>query len=236
MAEHKEQEGTPRLDEALRYTIYSYKFYEPVFAEILPEDTRGLRFLEIGAGQNNTPAVLREKGIDAFAIDPGYRLPQQLDQLIDRDLLDVPAEYRNYWNEIRRRFREDREANPDRYLPAVAQYLPFRPESFDIILSSHCICPILSHQEGELIKALKEIQRVLAPGGTILIYPYDIQEDIFDNLSDADIEKHGRNLETGLDLFRGNSFRIGEVEFDFDRKDVLTTRLMLLIQKRPEVF
>jgi len=48
--------------------------------------------------------------------------------------------------------------------------LPFRPESFDLILCSH----VLEHVEDD-VGAMRELARVLAPGGTVLVMvPVDL--------------------------------------------------------------
>jgi SAM-dependent methyltransferase len=61
--------------------------------------------------------------------------------------------------------RASRERGHERGLVASAEALPFRTASFDLV----CLFDVLEHVEDEA-RALAEIRRVLAPGGTLFLH------------------------------------------------------------------
>lgn len=114
-------------------------------AELRP----GQRVLEIGCGTGNVLRTLGRRGltIEMVGIDPD------------------PAALR------RARRKAARAKLPIRYEQAFAGELPLADESFDRVLSSF----MLHHLDaGERLRALREVRRVLRPGGQLHVVDVDV--------------------------------------------------------------
>ena len=109
-------------------------------ADRLARDRPG-RVLDWGCGFGQMTQLLREKGVDATAFD--YRSDVAEDGL-------YPLE---------------RYPQIDAYLSSEAVRLPFEDESFGAVLS----CGVLEHVQ-DPDGSVKELRRVLRPGGTFYIY------------------------------------------------------------------
>lgn len=98
---------------------------------------RGFRTaLDVGCGEGRFCRVLRQLDVEPVGIDP-------TEALITRA----------------------QERDPDgTYLRAVAEALPFRPQSFDLVVSYLTLIDITDFEA-----AIAEMGRVLKPGGTLLI-------------------------------------------------------------------
>ena len=109
---------------------------------------RGQRVLEIGCGTGNLLTALGRRGLDIEAVG------------VDPD----PAALR------RARRKAVRRKLPIRYERGFAGALPLPDAGFDRVLSSF----MLHHLEGEeRLRALREVRRVLRPGGQVHIVDVD---------------------------------------------------------------
>jgi ubiquinone/menaquinone biosynthesis C-methylase UbiE len=109
---------------------------------------RGQRVLEIGCGTGNLLTALGRRGLDIEAVG------------VDPD----PAALR------RARRKAVRRKLPIRYERGFAGELPLPDAGFDRVLSSF----MLHHLEGEeRLRALREVRRVLRPGGQVHIVDVD---------------------------------------------------------------
>jgi ubiquinone/menaquinone biosynthesis C-methylase UbiE len=110
---------------------------------------RGQRVLEIGCGTGNLLRTLGRRGLEisATGIDPD------------------PAALR------RARRKATRAGLSIRYERAFAGELPLPDEGFDRVLSSF----MLHHlDDGERLRALREVRRVLKPGGQLHVVDVDV--------------------------------------------------------------
>lgn len=170
-------EITPKLDPNVSYSIDYFERWERLFRDV---DFRGEITLEIGAGQSDITAWFRERGALAFAIDPAYDSPRELDQAVNdylnREILsNYPEEYKKL-QKARERFRLDKENNPEYYMPDKSTALPFEDNTVDMVYSGFCICPVVSRNSEELEQSMSEIIRVLKPEGIAIIFPFDNYE------------------------------------------------------------
>src|SRR3989442_1408965 len=66
----------------------------------------------------------------------------------------------------------DHSAVPGRFVRGVAEAMPFRPRVFDTVVSNWTLCSL-----DPLPDALREIRRVLAPGGRLLFLEHGLSDD-----------------------------------------------------------
>ena len=99
------------------------------------------RVLEIGFGPGHLQAALNKDGLEAFGLDESRQMARQ----------------------ARRRLR--RLKAPARLVNGYAQILPFRAESFD------CVAATFPSEYIFEAQTLREIRRVLRPGGRLVVIP-----------------------------------------------------------------
>jgi SAM-dependent methyltransferase len=141
-AELAEARGLPHFDH-LKEPIARWNYVR--IANEIAADVRGGRLLDWGCGYGQMTYLLRRRGFDVTPFDigaPGSALP------------DVP---------LCRGLEVVRDPDPSR--------LPFAAASFDAVLS----CGVLEHVEedsasGREEQSLRELHRVLRPGGRLLLY------------------------------------------------------------------
>lgn len=227
-----------RLDPNIKYTVEDFERWERFF----PENLRGLKVLEIGAGQSNVVASLRKRGAEAVAIDPAYLFPVEHDSrteaYLNEEILTRDKEWYRLLQEARKGFKEDKVKTPGSYVPAEAESLPFKPYTFDFVLSNFCICPVLSLNFNQLEKSMSEALRVLKPGGLLTVFPFDNHEDIYEKkFQQAD--KHLRNLNRMLKALKDEkgrySVHIHDITHDLKPENPLRIRKMLLVSKIPQL-
>ena len=108
---------------------------EVVFGELLPSDLAGLQLLDVGCGTGWFSQRAAQQGAIVTALDVGESL---LRQTMDKTTVCPVA--------------------------GDALYLPFRQDSFDVVLSSEVIEHTVSPP-----KSVKGMARVLKPGGMLVL-------------------------------------------------------------------
>ena len=148
---------------------------------------RGSTILDCPGGPGSLAAHLRAEGCDVTAIDPVYALPRA--DLESRALADLektmavlaksPTLSSNFDLEACRQehlvalkaFLDDHQAYPDRYVNAALPDLPFKNQSFDLVLCGHLLFSYAPLADGGLMaghgldltwhrRALEELCRV----------------------------------------------------------------------------
>jgi SAM-dependent methyltransferase len=146
----------------------------------LPGALDGLRVLDICAGMSDSVYRLRQAGAEAYAVDTCYA---DLDEMYARHRKGFEVTARNvfgvepdssrgqelYWS-----FTEGFEAGLEgsTYVAASATALPFGHDSFDLVLSFNGIFGTLDFAPDLLRQALREAVRVLRPGGSAQLLPF----------------------------------------------------------------
>lgn len=223
------------LDPKIKYTVTSFEKSSFLFDILQLTDFRGLNFLEIGAGQSDIVAQLRARGAVPYAVDPGYGKPEVLDRMVDKylaeEILPQDQEWFDHLQTSRRRFRRDFANFRKYYKDGYSTELPFPKNSFDLVVSSFCICPVVSPNLPDLLQSIKEVIRVLKPGKIAEICPFDNHED----LNEGDLEKaerHGANLLRVKEYLVSSNQRYMDYDLQYnDNSGPLSTRKLLVIQK-----
>lgn len=150
-------------------------------------DWQGARVLDCPGGPGSLSAVLRSGGVDVTAVDPLFRLNEEIlkqTALADLDLamkqlqhdpvirpdFDLDACRQEHLDALEV-FLADRRAHPCRYIAASLPELPFADLSFDLVLSGHLLFSYSSIADGGLMagegldlewhrRALHELLRV----------------------------------------------------------------------------
>ncbi|WP_020573546.1 class I SAM-dependent methyltransferase [Actinopolymorpha alba] len=100
-------------------------------------EVRGRRVLEVGCGAGQCARWLRARGAEAVGVDLSYRQLQHARRLDDTSGIAVPV------------------------AGADAGRLPFRDGVFDVVCSAFGALPFV----GDVVAVLREVARVLRPGG-----------------------------------------------------------------------
>lgn len=160
----------------MEYTVGCYDAVKELFEKF---ELRGKRILDIGAGQSNITAHLRENGAESFAIDLAYISLDKLDRATTHAMCEavksgrLDSKYCYIFEKARDEFRRDQMKNSHCYISANATHLPFEANSMDLMYSGSCISTVLNENLNELNEAMNEVVRVLRPRGTAIIVPYD---------------------------------------------------------------
>ena len=180
----------PHLDPEADYTAGSYKTLIWLLDQA-HSDLNGRTTLDIGGGQSDITATLRAREARALAIDPAYAF---LDELEEATTATLTPEGKT---ETRSKFKQDQAKNPGMYIPAVSTHLPFRANTFDLVYSEQCICPMISRDYQALKRSMLEVVRVLRVDGVAIIFPFDNHEELAKgDKRGAQIQKE--NLEKAL--------------------------------------
>lgn len=167
----------------------SFREYLAMF-DLEARSLAGLSVLDCPGGPSSFAAVASSYAEKVVAVDPLYGLP--FNELCDRSNADMtvaseqaknfPAD-RYTWKffsgpeaarrvrvEARKKFFIDLSENPNRYVAAKLPRLPFCDGAFDLVLSGFLLFVYAGdkkfHDAG-----LREMLRVLKPGGELLIFP-----------------------------------------------------------------
>jgi ubiquinone/menaquinone biosynthesis C-methylase UbiE len=148
----------------------------------LPKDLTGLRTLDLCAGMSDFAYGLRKRGADAYALDLLYADMKTLVQRhqaafreVARDVFhtrpDGPKARQIYGGYVQA-FNESLRKKPRFYVGASATALPFADASFDLVTSFNGLFGTLDFDGRALTPALAEALRVLRPGGSLQLLPY----------------------------------------------------------------
>ncbi len=142
--------------------------YEAVFKVTrMPKEVKDLRILSIGEGGSDSIDRLLELGADAYAIDPKYtNVPEMVDEisirLFHNGRDEAPLD----------RFVQSVTINPDRYIAASSDKLPFSDGHFDLVYSVNSLMGYLDLDRSFLTAVMAESARVVKPGGSLRFYPF----------------------------------------------------------------
>jgi SAM-dependent methyltransferase len=148
----------------------------------LPKDVNGLRTLDLCAGMSDFAYGLRQRGADAYALDLLYGDMRTLVERhqaafheVARDVFhtrpDGPKARQIYRGYVQA-FNESLRKKPRFYIGASATALPFADACFDLVTSFNGLFGTLDFDARALRPALAEAVRVLKPGGSLQLLPY----------------------------------------------------------------
>ncbi|WEK53156.1 MAG: class I SAM-dependent methyltransferase [Candidatus Cohnella colombiensis] len=173
-------------------TCRSYEEYEAMFS-LKEVDWSNQIVLDVAGGASSFTAQVIAKGARANAVDPFFAgLTEHVIEAARREI-DVssgkiaanadaydwsfygsPERHRSIRLQSLERFAEDfrQDLARERYVAASLPHLPFADNQFSFIVCSHFLF-LYADQFGEEFheNALRELLRVLAPGGQLRIYP-----------------------------------------------------------------
>jgi SAM-dependent methyltransferase len=146
----------------------------------LPGPLDGLRVLDVCAGMSDSVYRLRQAGAEAYGVDTCYA---DLDDMLARHRQGFEVTARNVFavepdsqrgRDLYRSFTEGFVAglNGSTYVAASATALPFPDAHFDLVLSFNGIFGTLDFAPALLRQALQEALRVLRPGGSVQLLPF----------------------------------------------------------------
>ena len=149
----------------------------------LPDNLGGLSVLDLCSGMSDFAFSLRQRGAPAYALDvlygdlAAFRLRHRRNfSAITRDVFKVEP-YSERAEEIYRAYVQGFASGllrqPCFYVAGSATQLPFEAETFDLVTSCNGIFGALDFAPDLLLQALTEAVRVLKPGGSAQIVPYE---------------------------------------------------------------
>lgn len=173
-------------------TSRSYVEYEKMFM-LQTSDLIGKRVLDVAGGASSFTTEARQLGIDAEAVDPMYEKSpsaiakhgMQEIELVAMKMAKLTDVYDwTFYGSVQQhkagrihalqRFIEDYSSSDGagRYHTASLPSLPFRAESFDLVMCSHFL--FLYEEQFDYafhLSAIRELLRVCNPGGEVRLYP-----------------------------------------------------------------
>lgn len=139
----------------------------------LPDDVRGLSFLDVGAGASDICATLLELGADAYAIDPRYRKKSEIIELMRMQIHSAPnLPLRIAINQTVKKFGASIKDAPERYKAASAAQIPFPDNTFDFVFSIDTVTAFFDRHREMFFQSIKECLRVTKPGGCLKFTPF----------------------------------------------------------------
>ncbi|MPZ50692.1 MAG: methyltransferase domain-containing protein [Dehalococcoidia bacterium] len=152
------------------------RFYE------LPPEVKGLRTLDVCSGMSDFAYGLRQRGAGAYALDllyADFRLlrarHQESFREVARDVFQTNPDgvkARKIYQGYVQSFQASLKKRPRFYVAGSATHLPFADASFDLVTSFNGVFGTLDFDIRALSQALAEVVRVLRPGGSLQLLPY----------------------------------------------------------------
>lgn len=173
---------------------YSTTFLAEYFSHWLklPEKLKGALTIDVGGGGSNLSQYLRARGADAHAVDPRYS--DDLNPLLESvrgklGLSPQDLDLDSFWGKVRAYFMKDGsnyeknqyafermladyKRHPEKYLVGRADSLPFEDNVADYVHSLEAVSAFLMNDVTELRNSVRDMVRVLKPGGTLQITPW----------------------------------------------------------------
>lgn len=208
-------------------TCRSYEEYQQMF--MLEQDfLRKGKILDIASGASSFTAELNQRGYNAVAVDPLYKLSIEEISSLGRKEIEIASQKLsqnenlfvwNYYNnlvhhdDIRNRSLNQfinsykKDENKEIYIPARLPSLPFDDGTFSLVFCNHFL--FLYQEQFDFkfhLDAIKEMVRITKKGGSIFIYPLvGFKDEVYPNLDEL-IEALNKN---------GVSATIDETNFRF---------------------
>lgn len=177
----------------------------------LPGSVRGLKILDVCAGESDLTAYLSEMGAESYALDLLYDQPDYLHERVINHYIGIPQtdpryniavgvlESRPQQERFYRSFRKER----DKYIAGSVHKIPFPSNFFDYVLSYNGVFGVTQENFPFLQLSIEECIRVVAIGGQIQLGPmlYKSQTELGRLFQDDIIKLLGRrdDIEVVLD-------------------------------------
>jgi ubiquinone/menaquinone biosynthesis C-methylase UbiE len=177
-AEHMDTRNLLSLARGAEVTGIAWRSLARFYA--LPDVLNGLKVLDVCAGMSDSVYRLRQAGAQAYAIDTCYA---DLDEMLASHRKGFEVTARNVFGvepdsqrgrQLYRSFTEGFVAGVEgsSYVAASATALPFGDAYFDLVLSFNGIFGTLDFAPVLLREALLEAVRVVRPGGSVQLLPF----------------------------------------------------------------
>lgn len=214
--------GSPSKDSGLRIkeeidarSIQSTAFPAGLYYEIFhftEASFRNKSVLDVGAGASGFVPHLLSRGVDAYALDPKFVPGRYMDLVADvrayhtsrAGLVGTPP----IMEMTLSAFTESVAQHPDRYVYGYASKLPWPDNRFDVVVSSQLHIKYLIAKPEVFNQSMRELVRVLKPGGMLKISPSPKIDPPFGRLArelnDLIREKMLQNQWDGTELLEEN--------------------------------
>ncbi len=177
--------------------IESYKHWDYPWVIINSDVKSGMRVLDAGSGRGFLQVFLSKMGCDVFSVDI-RNLSSKLVTRIQR-ILKIKENEQRVMNKINRKYNVN-----IKFKKESISRLSFNDSFFDVVF---CISVLEHLKKNDVIKSVKEMNRVLKPGGTLaLTVDYNLssskdkigfnEKDIMEYI----IEPSGLNLKGKINL------------------------------------
>jgi ubiquinone/menaquinone biosynthesis C-methylase UbiE len=154
------------------------QMYDEIFK--LPKDITGISILDIGAGMSLFSEAVFQEGAKPIAIDVNYDQPKRLLEnftqtfravMNNNSTQDVQASQEYFDQKVQLFEYSFSQLHPDLYIPASATHLPFKPNTFDLVVSLNGIFGTLDVDADLMRAGLNEAIRVVKRGGLVQVAP-----------------------------------------------------------------
>lgn len=129
-----------------KFDVEFFRFYSYLLENINHHQIASKKVLEIGLGFGTLGQELASRGCEYYGVD----------------IAEEPVNLMKY------RISINNYGDPDKVQQGSVLHLPYEDNSFDCIYSIGCL-----HHTGDIQKAVKEIRRVLRPGGFTYVMLYN---------------------------------------------------------------
>ncbi|MGJ9381894.1 hypothetical protein [Salipaludibacillus sp. CF4.18] len=207
-------------------TCRSFKEYEEMF-ELDVATLAKKAILDIAAGASSFTSELNQRGCNAIAADPMYRLSTEEINILGEEEMRIASQklsksenlfvwdyYQNLENHERIRkmslkqfiasYKNDK--SKTMYVPANLPRLPFEKDVFSSVFCNHFLFLYEAQFDYTFhLKAMKELIRVTQRNGSIYVYPLvGFNDEVYSHLKELiqEVEKTGASVEMIETAFR----------------------------------